>query len=85
MPSQSTGLLYALGAFSIFAVQDGISKHLGQYYPPVFVVMLRYWAFAVFAVILAARSHDGLKATKRARLTAAGGERKRHCLWGPSE
>ncbi len=53
MPSQSTGLLYALGAFTIFAVQDGISKHLGQYYPPVFVVMVRYWAFAVFAVILA--------------------------------
>ncbi len=67
MPSQSTGLLYALGAFTIFAVQDGISKHLGQYYPPVFVVMVRYWAFAVFAVILAARSRDGLKATMQSK------------------
>lgn len=66
MPTQSTGLLYALMAFTIFAVQDGISKHLGQLYPPVFVVMLRYWAFAVFAIILAMRSREGLKATMRA-------------------
>lgn len=66
MPTQSTGLLYALMAFTIFAVQDGISKHLGQLYPPVFVVMLRYWAFAVFAIILAMRSSEGLKATMRA-------------------
>ena len=58
---QSTGYLYALAAFTIFAAQDGISKHLGVSYPPVFVAMLRYWAFAVFVVLLAARSAGGVK------------------------
>ncbi|NTJ41764.1 DMT family transporter [Agrobacterium larrymoorei] len=61
MPSQSAGLLYALLAFTIFAAQDGISKHLGQTYSPVFVTMLRYWAFAIFVVIIAARSQGGVK------------------------
>lgn len=66
MPIQTSGLFYAFLAFSIFAVQDGISKHLGQHYPPIFIVMLRYWAFAVFAIALAARSSEGLGATMRA-------------------
>lgn len=61
MPSQKTGYLYALVAFSIFAVQDGISKHLGSAYPPVFVAMLRYWAFAVFVLLMAARSSGGIR------------------------
>ncbi len=61
MPPQSAGYLYAFAAFTIFAVQDGISKHLGAAYPPVFVAMLRYWAFALFVIILAARSSGGLR------------------------
>ena len=43
------GYAFALAAITIFALQDGISKHLGQIYPPVFVTMIRYWAFASFA------------------------------------
>ncbi|KAA3511668.1 MULTISPECIES: DMT family transporter [Agrobacterium] len=61
MPPQSVGYLYALAAFTIFAVQDGISKHLGSAYPPIFVTMLRYWAFAVFVIILALRSNGGIR------------------------
>ncbi|NTF09040.1 DMT family transporter [Agrobacterium rubi] len=61
MPSQSVGYLYALAAFTIFAAQDGISKHLGSIYPPVFVTMLRYWAFAIFVIILAMRSSGGIR------------------------
>ena len=30
----------------IFALQDGFSRVLGQAYPPVLVVMFRYWVFA---------------------------------------
>ncbi len=66
MPPQSAGYIYALLAFTIFAVQDGISKHLGDNYPPVFVAMIRYWAFSIFVIILAARSKEGLMATARA-------------------
>ncbi|MGK9050087.1 DMT family transporter [Neorhizobium petrolearium] len=61
MTPRSTGLLCALTAVTIFSVQDGISKHLGTAYPPIFVTMIRYWAFAGFALILASRSTAGLK------------------------
>ncbi len=63
MPPQSVGYLYALAAFTIFAAQDGISKHLGSAYPPVFVAMVRYWAFAVFVVILALKANGGIRQT----------------------
>ncbi|MBB4183492.1 drug/metabolite transporter (DMT)-like permease [Sinorhizobium terangae] len=63
MKSRANGYVFALLAIVIFAIQDGISKHLGAIYPPVFVSMIRYWAFAAFAVVLAARAPGGLKAT----------------------
>ncbi|MDK1492416.1 DMT family transporter [Sinorhizobium sp. 7-81] len=63
MKSRANGYVFALAAIVIFAIQDGISKHLGTLYPPVFVSMIRYWAFAAFAVALAARAQGGLKAT----------------------
>lgn len=61
MPSARTGFLYALAAFTIFAAQDGISKHLGTAYPPFFIAMLRYWAFALFVLLMAARSAGGIR------------------------
>lgn len=63
MGSKANGYIYALLAIVIFAIQDGISKHLGSLYPPVFVAMIRYWAFALFAVVLATRASGGLKVT----------------------
>lgn len=68
MDSKRTGYLFTLLAILIFSLQDAISKHLGSLYPPVFIAMLRFWAFGAFAVVLAARSPGGLKvaaATKR--------------------
>ncbi|MGH6809465.1 MAG: DMT family transporter [Ensifer adhaerens] len=67
MGSKANGYIYALLAIVIFAIQDGISKHLGSIYPPVFVAMIRYWAFALFAVALAARATAGLKVTATTR------------------
>ncbi|WP_457581871.1 DMT family transporter [Ensifer canadensis] len=67
MGSKANGYIYALLAIVIFAIQDGISKHLGSIYPPVFVAMIRYWAFALFAVALAARATGGLKLTAATR------------------
>ncbi|MDK1377473.1 DMT family transporter [Sinorhizobium sp. 6-70] len=63
MKSRANGYVFALLAIVIFAIQDGISKHLGAIYPPVFVSMIRYWAFAAFATVLAARAPGGLRAT----------------------
>ena len=45
----------------IFAVQDGISRHLASEYNVLMVVMIRYWFFAVFVVTLATRQAEGLR------------------------
>ncbi|AWI59531.1 hypothetical protein AB395_00003904 [Sinorhizobium fredii CCBAU 45436] len=63
MGSKANGYVFALLAIVIFSIQDGLSKHLGANYPPVFVAMIRYWAFAAFAITLAWRSPAGLRAT----------------------
>lgn len=67
MQSKTRGYLFALLAITIFSIQDGISKHLAGLYPPVFVAMIRYWAFAVFAILLAARMRGGLAMTARTK------------------
>lgn len=55
------GLGFALLAVVIFAAQDGISKHLASEYPPVFIVMIRYWAFAAFVVLWAMGKPGGIR------------------------
>lgn len=68
MDSKRLGYAFTLLAILIFSLQDAISKHLGSAYPPVFIAMLRFWAFGAFAMVLGARSPGGLKAaaaTKR--------------------
>jgi drug/metabolite transporter (DMT)-like permease len=67
MKSQRTGYLFALVTFTIFATQDGISKHLSDHYPPILITMIRYWAFATFATVVAARSRPGLRAVVNSR------------------
>lgn len=63
MRLRANGYVFALAAIAIFSIQDGISKHLGAIYPPVFVAMIRYWAFATFAAFLASRAPGGLAIT----------------------
>lgn len=68
MDPKRTGYAFTLLAIVIFSLQDAISKHLGSAYPPVFIAMLRFWAFGAFAMVLGARSPGGLRAaaaTKR--------------------
>ncbi|MES1150670.1 MAG: DMT family transporter [Dongia sp.] len=62
MKSKTHGYLFALAATTIFSCQDAVSKHLGDHYPPIFVTMIRYWAFGAFCILLAARKRGGLKA-----------------------
>jgi len=59
--SHRTGYLFALLAFGIFATQDAISKHLADLYPPLMITMIRYWAFAGFAILITARGKGGLR------------------------
>ncbi|GEO81704.1 DMT family transporter [Pararhodospirillum oryzae] len=47
------GILCLVGTTLIFAGQDAITKHLVALYPVSFIVMVRYWVFAVFALGLA--------------------------------
>ncbi|PKA43018.1 DMT family transporter [Rhizobium sullae] len=63
MNSKTQGYIFVLLAITIFSVQDGISKHLASIYPPVFVTMIRYWAFALFTILLASRMRGGLRET----------------------
>ena len=60
MSGDRAGILLMVAASFVFAVQDGISKHLSEAYgvPP--IVMLRYWFLALFVTWLVARRPGGL-------------------------
>lgn len=62
MAEQNTlrGILYMLLATLIFSAQDGLSKHLSEAANPVFVVMVRFWALMVFALVLSSRQPGGI-------------------------
>lgn len=67
MTGQKTRLgigLMVLTTF-IFAIQDGISRHLSSEYNVLMVVMIRYWFFALFVLALAARQSGGIRTAAR--------------------
>jgi drug/metabolite transporter (DMT)-like permease len=45
----------------IFAIQDGISRHLSAEYNVLMVVMVRYWFFGLFVLALAYRQPGGFR------------------------
>ncbi|MBP0481567.1 DMT family transporter [Sagittula salina] len=49
----------------VFAMQDGLSRHLASEYNTMMVVMIRYWFFALFVMTIAARQSGGLKRAMR--------------------
>lgn len=51
----------------VFAFQDGISRHLAETYNVYMVVMIRYWFFAAFVMVLAARKPGGIRVATRSR------------------
>lgn len=67
MTPQNTrkGVAMMIGATLIFALQDGISRHLAGAYNVYMVVMIRYWFFALFVLALAARQPGGIRAASR--------------------
>jgi drug/metabolite transporter (DMT)-like permease len=65
------GIWLMVATTVVFAVQDGISRHLASEYNVFMVVMIRFWFFAAFVMALAARDAAkqgvGLRATVRSR------------------
>jgi drug/metabolite transporter (DMT)-like permease len=62
------GIWLMIATTFVFAIQDGLSRHLAGSYNVWMVVMLRYWFFAVFATALVARAPGGLRAAVRSNL-----------------
>ena len=62
------GIWLMIGTTFVFAIQDGLSRHLAGSYNVWMVVMLRYWFFAAFATALVARSPGGVRAAVRSNL-----------------
>ncbi|MBZ0128240.1 MAG: DMT family transporter [Rhodobacteraceae bacterium] len=59
------GILLMIATTFVFAMQDGISRHLGGTYNVMMVVMIRYWFFAAFVIVYAVRQTGkrGFRAT----------------------
>lgn len=55
------GILLMCLTTLVFALQDGISRHLAGEYNTYLVVMIRYWFFAAFVIALSARHSGGLR------------------------
>lgn len=51
----------------IFAGQDAFSRLLGSQYPPLLIVMIRYWVFALFVIAMVSRQPGGLRRAIRTR------------------
>jgi drug/metabolite transporter (DMT)-like permease len=56
------GIALMIAATFVFAMQDGISRHLAGEYNVLMVVMVRYWFFAAFVMVIAARKAGGIRA-----------------------
>ncbi|MGH1426157.1 MAG: DMT family transporter [Pseudooceanicola sp.] len=54
------GIILMIATTFVFAVQDGISRHLAGEYNVLMVVMIRYWFFAAFVITVATRKAGGL-------------------------
>jgi drug/metabolite transporter (DMT)-like permease len=61
------GIWLMVATTVVFALQDGISRHLGGTYNAPMVVMIRFWFFALFVLWLAARAPGGLRAARATR------------------
>jgi len=69
MAEQNTrlGALLMVATTIVFSAQDVLSRHLAETHSVMMVVMIRFWAFAAFVTLLAARSPGGLRAAVHTR------------------
>ncbi len=59
------GIYLMVATTFVFAMQDGISRHLAGEYNVFMVVMIRYWFFAAFVITVASRQAGGIRAAAR--------------------
>ncbi len=59
------GIWLMIASAAVFAAQDGVSRHLAEATNVYMVVTIRFWFFAVFVMLLAARAPGGLRAATR--------------------
>lgn len=64
MTEQNTrlGIILMVVTTFVFAMQDGLSRHLAGEYNVYMVVMVRYWFFAAFVIAVGARKAGGVRA-----------------------
>lgn len=67
MTEQNTklGVWLMLATTLVFAVQDGLSRHLAGEYNVYMIIMIRYWFFAAFVMTVSSRKAGGLRAAAR--------------------
>ncbi|MEM1236168.1 MAG: DMT family transporter [Pseudomonadota bacterium] len=65
MTNNRLGILLMIATTFVFAMQDGISRHLASEYNVFMVVMIRYWFFAAFVIAVAGRRAGGIRAAAR--------------------
>lgn len=61
------GIWLMVATTMVFALQDGISRHLAGEYNVLMIVMIRYWFFAAFVVAVAGRKAGGIRAAAATR------------------
>lgn len=61
------GVVFMVAAMVVFSIQDGISKLLAADAPAIFIVMIRYWAFAAFVMALSTQRPGGMMAQAQTR------------------
>ena len=59
-PDNGKGLLLMVAAMFVFGCQDAISRYLAEIYSVLGILLIRYWFFAGFVVLRAARAPGGL-------------------------
>ena len=69
MTEQNTrlGIWLMVATTFVFAVQDGISRHLAGEYNVFMVIMVRYWFFAAFVIAIAMRKAGSIREAARTR------------------
>ncbi|SDW19820.1 DMT family transporter [Roseicitreum antarcticum] len=63
MIAQNTraGILLMIATTMVFAMSDGVSRHLAGEYNVFMVIMIRYWFFAAFVIVVASRQAGGIR------------------------
>lgn len=59
------GIWLMIATTFVFALQDGISRHLAAEYNVIMIVMIRYWFFGLFVISIARRQAGSVRAAAR--------------------